>query len=367
MWSRFLWAFAVTGFAGLAGSLLLILLADPLGVSPIGIVPKTGYVISDKRFDAPQMIASGDFDSFLVGTSTIHHVDPAWAEAAFSGRFATLAIHGGTPYELTKMMQLIGRDAPQAKRIIIGIDARRWCKTTPFDQYNPNALFPDWLYDENRINDFLALLNWKMLGYSVRQIRTAAGWRRPLIPANGYHNNLIDSRWSLSTARKNLYQGSKRKKNAAAFGLDAADEAAADAQGKHSHPDLASLDKSLKALPPQADIVVVVMPSHFTVLLNKDRSDIEQCKGEIAALVERRRATLIDFRIDSTWTRNDENFWDENHFRVGLAETLIRRIKEAMDQKQDAEDGVYRVLAGGKKPHRNANAVLNASPALPQP
>ena len=365
MWTRFLWAFAVTGFAGLAGSLLLILLADPLGVSPIGIVPKTGYVIADRRFDAPQMIASGNFDSFLIGTSTIHHVDPAWADAAFGGRFATLAIHGGTPYEMTKIMQLIGRDAPQAKRIIIGIDARRWCKTTPYAQYNPNALFPDWLYDKSRGNDFLSLLNFKLLDYSVQQIKVAAGRRAPSVPVNGYHNNLVDSRWSLNKARENLYKG-KRRKDAAAHGLDDADETAADTQRKHDHPDLASLGDALNALPPKVDLIVAVMPSHFTVLLNKDHRDIDRCKREIAAIVERRQGLLIDFRIDSRWTRNDENFWDENHFRVGVAQSLVQRIKEAMDQRQDAMDGVYQVLTGGKALSHNIDAVLSGSPASPQ-
>ncbi len=110
-------------------------------------------------------------------------------------------------------MQLIGRNAPQAKRIIIGLDARRWCKTTPYAQYNPKALFPDWLYDESRINDFLGLLNLKMLGYSLRQIKIAAGWRRPLIPATGYRNNLIDSKWSLSTAQeKSLQEAQERRR-----------------------------------------------------------------------------------------------------------------------------------------------------------
>jgi hypothetical protein len=363
MWSRFLWTFAVTGFAGIAGSLLLVLLADPVGVSPIGVIPKYGYVISDRRFDAPAIVGSGDYDSFLVGTSTIHHVDPDWAEAAFGGRFATVAIHGGTPYELTKMMQMIGREAPDAKRIIIGLDARRWCKTTPYDQYNPKTLFPDWLYDESRLNDFNTLLNLKMVGYSLHQLKIAAGWRAPLIPANGYRSNLIDAKWSLSAARKHLYKVSKRKGDGAAHGLDDADEAAGDSSTIHTHPDLASLDLALTALPPQADIILAVMPSHITGIRAKDRNDIEQCKREIAALAERRHGALIDFRIESVWTQNDENFWDENHFRTGLAHSFIQRLKEAVEAKRDAEDGVYRVLTG--RLPRSGGAALKTSSTSP--
>ncbi|MGZ8416154.1 MAG: hypothetical protein ACXWVQ_04070, partial [Methyloceanibacter sp.] len=98
MWKRFLRAFAITGAAALALAVTLILLVDPLGVSPVAAFePKPGYALKDRRFLAQQMIRNGQFDSFLVGSSTIHSVDPDWAEGAFGGEFANLAIHGATP------------------------------------------------------------------------------------------------------------------------------------------------------------------------------------------------------------------------------------------------------------------------------
>jgi len=167
----------------------------------------------------------------------------------------------------------------------------------------------------------------------------------------------------LDATRKALY--GKRQQDAADFGLDDADEAADDATHEQSHPDLASLETALDSLPPKADLIVAVMPSHFTALLKKDRMDIEQCKREIAGLVEKRRGTLADFRVDSSWTRNDENFFDENHFRVGLAQIFIHRLKEAAETKRDAEDGVYRVLTGGGGLPRNADAALETSSTSP--
>ena len=71
MWRCFILAFAITAGAGSHGAaLLLILVADPLGVSPIGLSPNHGYAVSDRRFVAPQIIAGGKFDSVPVGTST---------------------------------------------------------------------------------------------------------------------------------------------------------------------------------------------------------------------------------------------------------------------------------------------------------
>ena len=70
------------------------------------------------------------------------------------------------------------------------------------------------------------------------------------------------------------------------------------------------------------------------------RAVIEQCKRSLANEMSFPRVSVIDFRIPSIWTRNDDNYWDHGHFRVGLAHDLVLRIKEAVQQRRDAEDGV---------------------------
>ena len=56
------------GAAALALTLSLILLIDPLGVSPVAVIePKPGYAMKDRRFVAQQLIRSGQFDSFWWG------------------------------------------------------------------------------------------------------------------------------------------------------------------------------------------------------------------------------------------------------------------------------------------------------------
>ena len=105
MWKRFLRAFAITGAAALALTLALILLVDPLGVSPVAMVRDvgdSGLAVGDRRFVLPRIVRSKSFDSFLVGSSTVHSVDPHWAEEAFGGTFANVAMHGGTPHEWRK-------------------------------------------------------------------------------------------------------------------------------------------------------------------------------------------------------------------------------------------------------------------------
>jgi hypothetical protein len=141
MWQRFLRAFGIVYVATLGSAILLLLLVDPLSVSPVALVmPKHGYALKDRRFLAPQVIRSGQFDSFLVGSSTIHSVDPAWAEAAFGGRFANIAIHGVTPYELTRVLGLVGSSVPGLRRLILGLDADQWCDVRSAQRYHVKAV-----------------------------------------------------------------------------------------------------------------------------------------------------------------------------------------------------------------------------------
>jgi hypothetical protein len=148
MWKRFLRAFAITGVAALALVIVLVLLVDPLGVSPVGLFePKAGFALKDRRFLVQQLIRSGQFDSFLLGSSTIHSVDPNWAKAAFGGSFANLSIHGATPHELARVLEAVARSRPRLRTIVLGLDGGRWCGAKPPETYHPRAVFPESLYD----------------------------------------------------------------------------------------------------------------------------------------------------------------------------------------------------------------------------
>jgi hypothetical protein len=348
MWKRFLRVFVITALAGLALPLALILLVDPLGVSPIGIARSfgdSGLALMDRRFVAPRIIRSGNYDSFLLGTSTMHSVDPQWAEQAFGGSFANLTLHGGTPFEMSEMIKLIGRGAPGLQRIVLGIDANRWCDPRGHAKYNPRAVFPERLYDEDRLNDFSSLLNLTMLEAAYDQFKVLIGLKRAELPANGYRNQLNDAKWNAAEARKKIY-GSK---GIAVTALDPyeGEHLIVESASKASFPDHKLLREAADSLPAKVDLILVIMPSHASAFVNDDqaeRENAEQCKRSLATEISHPRVTLVDFRISSIWTRDDTNYWDRHHIRVGLAHNLILRIKEAVERRRDAEDGVYRIL-----------------------
>jgi len=356
MWTRFLRAFAIAAALGLGLCATLVLLVDPLGMSPVGIVPKSGYALSDPRFIAPQEISSGNFDSYIVGTSTIHSVDPQWAEEAFGGRFANVAMHGGTPYELQEMLRLIGHSEPRL--IIFGLDANRWCRTDPPKQFNPKVVFPHWLFDESRVNDFSGLLNLEMVQLSLKQLEIAFGLKPAEAPLNGYRNRLIDTKWKPGNAKKRGDEHAARL----ALGWDEPDEAAESrADSKASYPALPLLQDTIDFIPLNTRLIAVLMPAHASTLPGDSagRERLDECKRRIVDLVSRRNSYLVDFLLPSAWTTKDDNYWDHLHFRVGIARELIERLKEAVEGRRDADDGIYRVLATPPQPAKD----LDAAPA----
>ena len=116
MWKRFLRAFAITGAAALALVIALVLLVDPLGVSPVALFESQSRLLADGIAASSFSISSAasSFDSFLVGSSTIHSVDPDWAETAFGGAFANLSIHGALRMNLPECSRPLGEAGPAA-------------------------------------------------------------------------------------------------------------------------------------------------------------------------------------------------------------------------------------------------------------
>jgi hypothetical protein len=350
MWNRFLRAFAITGAGALALMIALVLLVDPLGVSPVGLFePKAGYALKDRRFLVQQLIRSGQFDSFLLGSSTIHSVDPDWAETAFGGAFANLSIHGATPHELARVLEAVGRSRPGLRTIVLGLDGGRWCGAKPPETYHPRAVFPESLYDADRLNDFMVLLNMEMLDTSFEQLAVDLKLEAPQTEADGYRNELDETKWKPFKPGKDVCKLACDEK----VPVTGRDATSSIRTPQHSFPALRLLEEGIASLPTETKLIVVVMPPYISAQPDNaaERADLDLCKQRIAALATSRSGYTIDFDIASAWTRNADNYWDASHFRTAIAKDFVRRLKEAIERRRDAEDGVYRYLAGpGSEP-----------------
>ena len=50
-------------------------------------------------------------------------------------------------------MRLIAPAVPRPRRLLLGLDPTRWCRAAGPAQPRTEVVFPDWLYDESRVND----------------------------------------------------------------------------------------------------------------------------------------------------------------------------------------------------------------------
>ena len=344
MWQRFLLSFSIVALVAICGPYLFVLAVDPLGVSPLRVVSPEHYVRTNRRFIVPQIIRGGRYDSFLVGTSTINPIDPAWAERAFGGRFANVAIHGGTPYELSRVVRLIAAQGATTKRVILGFDIG-WCSPGPLSRYHPEATFPDWLYDDDRLQHLAHLLNWKTVQLSERKVKVAMGRARPAFPPNGFKNELPpETRYDLAKARATIHAAGT------VTTIAAAGKTAAGPADTGDWPALELLRQALAALPADVAVIGAMMPSHVAVQPvngSPAATRLEDCKQRISGIVGPRGGPLVDFMLPSPWTRDDASYWDGVHFRTSVAAVFMARLVEALGRSRAADDGVYRLVGSG--------------------
>ncbi|MEZ5898096.1 MAG: hypothetical protein R3D51_01250 [Hyphomicrobiaceae bacterium] len=87
------------------------------------------------------------------------------------------------------------------------------------------------------------------------------------------------------------------------------------------------------------------MPVHITAqpASRSARASVEQqWKARITEIARQHNVALIDFRIHSKLTMNDENYWDHLHYRVPFRERLVKSIAQALATGQDDPNGTWR-------------------------
>ena len=330
MWRRFLWPFALTFAVGLAIPFALVLLADPYGVSPARLVSSEHVIPTQRRFIVADIIRSGRYESFIVGTSTVNSINPAWLEAAFGGRFANVAVHGATPYEQMRVLDLVLRQKPAPRMIILGLDDT-WCSRVQPARYHPQVQFPEWLFEDSRLGHLTHLLNWHAVELARRKLEIAVGYSKTRVAANGFYDDLPpDSTWSLEKAMPRLATDML-----ATARFDSSFGAATSFQA------VSLLDKALSRSAESTHLLGVLMPTY----LPQGAIGIvpNACKAAIAGILRERGGTTLDFMLPSPWTTNASNFWDRLHFRQAIADVLPGRMREGFEN-HPSPDGLYQRL-----------------------
>lgn len=340
-WRRFLWVVCGAFFGVLAALYLFIVLMNPYGNLPQILFSKHAITDVNQRFQYPSLIRSGEFDSIVIGTSDARLLHPVALEKVLGGRFANLSMNSGLAWEQYQLANLFMRETPQPRTLLVALN-HVWCDPKAVAKRKTFRGFPEWMYDDNPWNDFGNMLNSKSLEIGVRRLRTALGLKPGRFEAGYEVFTPPENEYDRVKVRKKIWgkRGPRKIEPAVPPYIPTAAERAA-----WQFPALDWLDDTLRKFPGRK--VLAFMPAHIVAQPTPRTlaaATEDECKARIAKIASRHGTSpVIDFRIRSPITSNDDNYWDRLHYRLPIADRLVMGIEQALAGEENA-NGDWRVL-----------------------
>jgi hypothetical protein len=343
-WRGF-WRVAIGVALGLTvGLYAFVLIVDPYDTVFFSPPFDREPVTTNQRFSFPALARKARFDSAVIGTSTTRLLEPARLDAGFGGAFVNLSMNSGTAYEQSRIFRLFVRHHRRPRTVIFGLDVV-WCQVSDsYEKFTPRP-FPAWMYDDDRWNDLLYLLNLPALEEAGRQFAYLTGLRRPKYGKDGYTNFLPPrDLYDVERAREHLYGDAPPAPKQPVEPPLAPDAETRAGWRYATHPLMAEM---LRALPEETEKVVLFVPyHHFHQPAPGSLADAQwaECKRRLADLAGRfANAHVLDFMIRSEITLKDENYWDPLHYDTAVAARLVALMAEGVGSRRGV-DGLYRYL-----------------------
>lgn len=338
-WRRFarVFAFSVAGF-GLA-AIAFVALVDPYGLRVGPGRPPGPLMDGNQRFMYPQVARSGRYDAAVFGSSTARLLDPDELGSVLGGHFANLAMNAATPFEQVSLARVFLRHATP-KTVLFGLDAN-WCDADADAKRLTFRPFPAWLYAEGTPWNLLRQVNGQSVATAARVLLHRWTGLPARLRADGY---------GVFTPPEAIYDAARAAAHIHGGGGALPDAGTADPPLDPvgaPMPALDWLDGLLAGLPAGTRRLLVFMPVHVAAqgLPGTAKGAREAaCKARVAAIGARHGARVVDFRIPSSVTTDDTNYWDALHYRLPIAGRIVTALGTALATGRDDPQGFYRVL-----------------------
>jgi hypothetical protein len=358
-WARFV-RVVLTGFFGLVALLGgFVLLTNPYGNLPHLLFTEHFITDINQRFQYPALVRSKQFDSAVIGTSDARLLRPAELDSRFGGHFVNLAMNAATAWEQYRLADLFIRETPHSHMLLMALD-HVWCDEEALSQRTTVRGFPDWMYDDNLWNDLPYMLNGKTVELSGRVVADHLGFGAPRFPAGYEVFTPPESAYDSRKAKAKLWSSPE------AHVIEAAQPEYVPTDKERQSwrfPALVWLDEILGRFSGRA--VVALMPVHAVAQPQpgtRGAARENACKEEMLAVASRHDVVVIDFRIHSAITLNDDNYWDRLHYRLPVAHRIVDEIAKALETTADDPNGDWHYLAGASIASHQARAVVLRDP-----
>ncbi|MEJ1976061.1 MAG: hypothetical protein WDN49_08055 [Acetobacteraceae bacterium] len=248
----------------------------------------------------------------------------------FGARFVNLAMNAATAWEQSQMLALFARTHPAARVVVVGLDSV-WCSESP--ERTTGRPFPTWMYSGSRWRGYREIANLYAVQEAANQFAVVIGMKRQRYGSDGYTDFLPDDR---------LYDPARVAVRFAQWGPAPNIPAAPDAP--HVFPALPMLAEGLAALPASTRKLLFFTPSHIDQqgLPGSDiAASAAACKRAVTQIAATVPGTVVvDFLIPSPITRERDNYWDPLHYRVPIADRIMRDLAEASRGQVSEDDRV---------------------------
>ena len=280
-----------------------------------------GEVWFDQRAQGAGLLRTQDYETILMGSSLAANYRPFWFDVFYETSTVKVTFPNGGFDEFTMALEY-AYTQQDVKRVIFGLDPNLLARAP---EEAPNQL-PEYLYDENPLNDGKYLLNKDVLmrsGYTV--LKKAVGETRPLQDAFVWDGNVFFSK-TLALA------GYDRPKTVS-------EPVSADAFLGNGRENLSKVMTWLEAHP---DTEFIFYFSPYSILF-WDKMDRQGETEAMLTLLEEATETLLSydnaelqfFMADEAVITNLDNYADHIH----VAGKVTYRLAESMPT------GVYRMTA----------------------
>ena len=280
-----------------------------------------GEVWFDQRAQGAGLLRTQDYETVLMGSSLAANYRPFWFDVFYETSTVKVTFPNGGFDEFTMALDY-AYTQQDVKRVIFGLDPNLLARSP---EEAPNQL-PDYLYDENPLNDGKYLLNKDVLmrsGYTV--LKKAAGEIQPLQDAFVWDGNVFFSK-TLALAGYERPEVSE-------------ETAPADAFLENGRANLAKVTAWLETYP---DTEFIFYFSPYSILF-WDKMDRQGETEAMLTLLEETTETLLCydnaelqfFMADEAIITNLDNYADHIH----VAGKVTYRLAESMPT------GVYRMTA----------------------
>lgn len=347
-WRRFAMTYVGVFAGGLGAIYLFIALLDPYHAVPFSLPMERPIVSISQRYMYPQIVRSGRFDGVVVGSSTARLIDPEILNPGFGRRFANLSMDSMTAWEQQQLVSLFLREVGAPKALIVGLDGV-WCDPNADRRRITPAGFPDWLYDANRWNDLLYILNSATLEIAFRLAGNKLGLYRERLRSDGFGVFVPpEDEYDFERAQGHIWSRGRHAKVPRQPPVVLSDAEREELR----FPATDYLETMLASLPRDTEVVLAFMPVHVAAQPapgTRAAANEAECKARIAAIGASHNATVVDWRIPSSITTEDRNYWDNLHYRLPIAHRIAGDLAGPVRQGQPATDGTYRVLVSPRR------------------